>query len=248
MGRIALAEQSLLVDAVGLMLIVVVPVFVLAFLFAWRYRSSNANARYAPDWSQSVAIDAVIWLVPAAIIVGLGLMVWRSTHRLDPYRAIDSAVEPIKVEVVAEDWKWLFIYPEQNIAVVNELVFPSERPLSLTLTSDTVMNSFSIPALGGQIYAVPGMQTRLHLLANAPGRFEGRNMQYSGSSFADQHFEAIAISGQDFDAWVAKVRQSPNNLDSVAYRALAARGIAQATYYSAVETSLFDTIVAKYAP
>jgi cytochrome o ubiquinol oxidase subunit 2 len=194
MGPIALAEQSLLVDAVGLMLIVVVPVFVMAFLFAWRYRSSNANARYAPDWSQSVAVDAVIWLLPAAIIVLLGLMVWRSTHRLDPYRPIDSAVEPIKVE------------------------------------------------------AMPGMQTQLHLEANAPGRFEGRNMQYSGRGFADQHFEAIAISEQDFDAWLAKVRQSPNNLDSVAYRALAARGIAQATYYSAVETSLFDTIVAKHAP
>ena len=174
------------------------------------------------DWSRSVAIDAVIWLVPVAIIVALGLMVWRSTHRL---------------------------YPEQNIAVVNELVFPSEPPPSQTLTSDTVVNSFSIPELGGQVYAMPGMQTRLHLVANAPGRFDGRNTQYSRSGFADQHFEAIATSEQDCDAWLAKVRQSPNNLDSVAYRALAARGIARATtHYLAVEPGLFDAIVAKYAP
>jgi cytochrome o ubiquinol oxidase subunit 2 len=247
-GPIALAERDLLFTAVVLMLIVVVPVFVMTFLFAWRYRSSNGKARYTPDWSYSARIDAVIWLVPALIVIALGVLVWSNTHKLDPYRRIDSVVQPLEVEVVAQNWKWLFIYPGQEIAVVNQLVFPSQRPLSLKITSDTVMNSFFIPALGGQIYAMAGMQTRLHLLADAPGRFTGRNAQYSGSGFSDQHFQAIAASPTDFDAWVAKVKQAPGKLDKAAYRALAVPSRAHPiTYYSAVEPTLFDTIIAKYA-
>jgi cytochrome o ubiquinol oxidase subunit 2 len=247
-GPIALAERDLLLTAFVLMLIVVVPVFVMAFFFAWRYRSSNGSARYAPDWSYSARIDAVIWLVPALIVVALGVLLWGKTHKLDPYKAIDPAVRPLEVEVVAQDWKWLFIYPEQGIAVVNQLVFPSGMPLSLKITSDTVMNSFAIPALGSQIYAMAGMRTRLHLLADAPGQFMGRNTQYSGAGFSDQHFEAIAASTEDFGAWVAKVKQSPNRLDAAAYRALAAPSRGHAvTYYSAVAPDLFDSIIAKYA-
>src|ERR1700704_1951381 len=246
-GPIALAERDLLFTAVILMLIVVIPVFVMTFLFAWRYRSSNTKARYAPDWSYSIGIDAVVWLVPAAIVIALGTLLWSSTHKLDPYRQIDPAVQPLQVQVVAQDWKWLFIYPEQGIAVVNQLAFPSGRPLSLRLTSDTVMNSFYIPALGGQIYAMAGMQTRLHLLADAPGRFTGRNLQYSGSGFADQHFNAIATSPEEFAAWVAKVKQSPDKLDATTYRALAVRSKGHpVTFYSAVAPDLFDTIIAKY--
>ena len=246
-GPIALAERNLLLTAVVLMLIVVIPVFVMAFLFAWRYRSSNSNARYTPDWSYSARIDAVIWLVPALIVISLGVLLWSNTHKLDPYRRIDATVRPLDVQVVAQDWKWLFIYPEQGIAVVNQLVFPSRAPLSLKITSDTVMNSFYIPALGGQIYAMAGMQTRLHLVADAPGRFAGRNTQYSGSGFSDQHFQAIATSPEDFDAWLAKVKQSPDKLEAATYRALAAdRRIHPVTYYSAVEPDLFDTIIAKY--
>jgi cytochrome o ubiquinol oxidase subunit 2 len=246
-GPIALAERNLLLTAVALMLIVVIPVFIMAFLFAWRYRSSNGNARYTPDWSYSARIDAVIWLVPALIVISLGVLLWSNTHKLDPYRQIDATVRPFDVEVVAQDWKWLFIYPEQGIAVVNQLVFPSRTPLSLKITSDTVMNAFYIPALGGQIYAMAGMQTRLHLIADAPGRFAGRNTQYSGSGFADQHFQAIAASPEDFDAWVAKVKQSPDKLDASGYRALVAdRRPHPVTYYSAVEPDLFDAIIAKY--
>ena len=247
-GPIALAERDLLFTAVVLMLIVIIPVFVMTFLFAWRYRSSNGKARYTPDWSYSARIDAVIWLVPALIVIALGVLVWSNTHKLDPYRPIDSAVPPLEVEVVAQDWKWLFIYPGQEIAVVNQLVFPSQRPLSLKITSDTVMNSFFIPALGGQIYAMAGMQTRLQLMADAPGRFTGRNAQYSGAGFSDQHFRAIAVSPTDFDAWVAKVKQAPGKLDQAAYRLLAVPSRAHPiTYYSAVEPTLFDTIIAKYS-
>jgi cytochrome o ubiquinol oxidase subunit II len=248
-GPIALAERDLLFTAVLLMLVVIIPVFVMTFLFAWRYRSSNRQASYTPDWSYSPGIDAVIWLVPALIVIALGVLLWSNTHRLDPYKPIDptAGVASLEVEAVAQDWKWLFIYPQQGIAVVNQLVFPSRTPLSLRITSDTVMNSFFIPALGGQIYAMAGMQTRLHLLADAPGRFVGRNTQYSGAGFSDQHFEAIAASPQDFDAWVAKVKQSPDRLDAAAYRALAAPSKGHpVTYYSAVAPNLFDTIVAKY--
>jgi cytochrome o ubiquinol oxidase subunit 2 len=247
-GPIALAERDLLLTAFGVMLIVVIPVLVMTFWFAWRYRASNTKARYAPDWSYSPVIEAVIWLVPAAIIIVLGVLVWHSTHRLDPYRPIDHTERPLEVEVVALDWKWLFIYPEHGIAAVNELVFPSGRPVSLRLTSDTVMNSFSIPALAGQIYAMAGMQTRLHLIADTPGRFVGRNMQYSGSGFSDQQFDAIATSQEEFDTWVAKARGSSNPLDADAYRKLAQRSInKRVTLFSTVEPSLFDSVVGKYA-
>jgi len=176
-GPIALAQRDLLFDAFCVMLIVVIPVFVMAFLFARRYRASNTKAAYTPNWSYSGRIDAVVWLIPAVIVVALGTLLWRTTHKLDPYRPIDTAVAPLEVQVVAQEWKWLFIYPEQGIAVVNQLAFPSGRPLSLRITSDTAMSSFYIPALGGQIYAMAGMETRLHLLADAPGTFTGRNTQ-----------------------------------------------------------------------
>ncbi len=146
-GPIALAERDLMFTAVALMLIVIIPVFVLSFWFAWRYRASNSNARYDPDWSYSARIDAVIWLVPALIVVALGVLVWTNTHKLDPFKRLASAVPQLEVEVVAQDWKWLFIYPAQKIAVVNQLVFPSQTPLSLKITSDTLMNSFFSPNL-----------------------------------------------------------------------------------------------------
>jgi cytochrome o ubiquinol oxidase subunit II len=247
-GPITLLQRDLLFTVLGLMLIVVIPVFWMTFWFAWRYRASNRHAAYAPDWSYSPKIDAIVWLVPALIVVGIGVLVWHYTHRLDPYRQIASDVPALQVQAVAQDWKWLFLYPEQNIAVVNQLVFPSQTQLSLQITSDTVMNSFIIPALGGQIYAMAGMQTRLHLLADEPGRFVGRNTQYSGDGFPDQKFEAVAASPADFDDWVAKVRQSHDTLDAAAYEDLAKPSERHpVTYYAAFEPDLFDRIVAKYA-
>ncbi|MDQ8726674.1 ubiquinol oxidase subunit II [Bradyrhizobium sp. LHD-71] len=246
-GPIAQHEHNLLVIASLVMLIVIIPVFLMTFLFAWRYRASNTSARYTPDWSFSAIIDGVIWLVPAVIVVALGALLWSSTHGLDPYKRIDTSVRPLDVEVVAQDWKWLFIYPEHGIATVNQLVFPSQRPLALRLTSDTVMNSFFIPPLGGQIYVMAGMQTRLHLLADAPGQFMGRNAQYSGSGFSNQHFQAIAEQPEAFEAWVSRVKQSSKRLDADAYRALAVPSSRHpVTYYSTVEPNLFDNIIAKY--
>ena len=247
-GPVALAQRDLLFTAASLMLIVVVPVFVLIFWFAFRYRATRQTAVYAPVWGFSVWIDAVIWLVPALIVIVLGALVWTKTHRLDPYRPVNSTATPLEVEVVALDWKWLFIYPQQNIASVNELVFPSATPLSLNITSDTVMNAFFIPALGGQIYAMAGMRTRLNLMADTPGRFRGHNAQYSGDGFSDQHFAAVATTQADFEAWVAQVRRGSDALDSAAYRVLARPSIAHPiTHYGNVAPSLFDQIIAKYA-
>jgi cytochrome o ubiquinol oxidase subunit 2 len=194
-GPVALAERNLLLTAVVLMLIVIIPVFVVAILFAWRYRASNTQADYRPEWSYSARIDAVIWLVPALIVIALGVLLWSNTHKLDPYRKIDTSVPSLEIQVVAQDWKWLFIYPEQGIASVNELVFPAGKPLSLKITSDTVMNSFYVPALGGQIYAMAGMRTEFNLKADAPGRSAGRNTQHSGAGFSDQHFRIRRVGG-----------------------------------------------------
>jgi len=229
-------------------LIAIIPVFVLTAWFAWRYRAANAKARYDPDWAYSGPIDAVVWSVPALIVVALGVLLWVNTHKLDPYKELASARPPLAVEVIAQDWKWLFIYPEQKIAVVNQLVFPSQTPLSLKLTSDTVMNSFFIPGLGGQIFAMAGMETRLNLLADSPGHFTGKNTQYSGRGFSDQHFEAVAVSQEDFDAWVAKVQQSPDRLDATAYQALAMPSRKHpVAYFSTVEPDLFYKTIAKYS-
>jgi len=247
-GPITLIQRDLIFTALGMMMIVVVPVFVMAFWFAWRYRASGGKGRYTPDWSYSGAVDAVIWLVPAGIIIVLGYLLWTTTHKLDPYRQLAGSEAALEVEVVAQAWKWLFIYPQYGIASVNELAFPSSRPLSLKITSDTVMNSFMIPALGGQIYAMAGMTTRLHLLADAPGQFAGRNTQYSGDGFADQHFVAEAMTDDSFATWVDTVRRSQRSLDAAAYAELAEPSIAHGvTYYSGFEPGLFDTILAKYA-
>ncbi len=247
-GIVALTERNLLFAIAGLTLIVIVPVFVLAFWFAWRYRASNTSARYMPDWSYSAALDAVVWLVPALIVGCIGYLVWVYTHRLDPYRPIAAAATPLEVEVVALDWKWLFIYPAENIATVNELAFPSDRPLRLALTSNTVMNSFYVPGLGGQIFAMAGMRTQLNLQADGQAGFVGRNTQYSGVGFPEQNFVVRATTPAQFTAWVATAKQSPAALNATTFAALEKpSGNAPTHYYSSVEPDLFARIIARYA-
>ena len=245
-GPIALAERDILFRALAIMMIVVIPVFVMTFWFAWRYRASNTRARYELDW-QSAKVDAVTWIVPALIVTSLGIHVWLYTHALDPYKPLRESTKPLEVQVVAQDWKWLFIYPQQGVATVNELAFPSGVPITLKITSDTVMNSFFIPTLGGQIYAMAGMQTQLNLLASEPGRFIGRNTQYSGRGFPDQHFAAIAMTPADFDAWMKQVKESPQKLDAASYADLAKpSAVHPVVHYSAVEAGLFDGIIRKF--
>lgn len=247
-GPVGDSERFVIITAFFLMLIVVIPVIVLALWFAWRYRvGSTKDHEYAPKWSYSGKIELTIWLVPAVIVVALGTLIWNSTYRLDPYNPIDPAAKPVIIEVVSLDWKWLFIYPEENIAVVNQLVFPANVPLNFRVTSDTVMTSFFIPQLGSQIYAMAGMQTRLHLLADEPGTFLGQNQQFSGSGFAHMSFKAIAVAPEEFAAWLTKLRESPEKLDMIRYEAIAKPTPGYpVTFFSSVEPGLFDYIIGKY--
>ena len=195
-GDVALQQRNLIINALVLMLIIIVPVIALTLFFAWRYRAS-AKARYAPEWDHSVMLELLIWSAPLLIIIALGALTWVSTHKLDPFRPLErlsygrpvpAGVEPLTVEVVALDWKWLFIYPEQGIATVNELAAPVDRPIQFKITASTVMNSFFIPALAGQIYAMPGMETKLQAVINKPGEFQGFSANYSGEGFSGMHF------------------------------------------------------------
>ncbi|WP_397458486.1 ubiquinol oxidase subunit II [Pseudomonas asplenii] len=246
-GQIAAVERDLIILAIGLMLLVVIPVIILTFVFAYRYRATNKKARYSPRWASSHKIEAVVWGFPLLIIIALGWVTWKTTHSLDPYRPLDSETPPINVQVVATDWKWLFIYPDLGIASVNELALPVHTPVSFTVTSDAAMTSFFIPALGGQIYAMAGMQTKLHLIANETGEFRGIAANYNGPGFSDMHFATLSLSSADFQAWVAKVKGAAAPLDHAHYAQLAKPTTRHpVTYYSAVQERLFLDIVDKY--
>lgn len=246
-GQVGLDERNLIITATLLMLLVVVPVIVMTFLFAWKYRASNTDAVYAPKWSHSTKIEIAVWAVPVLIIIALGYVTYISTHALDPYKPLESDVKPITVEVVSMDWKWLFIYPEQGIATVNKLVFPANTPINFKITSDTVMNSFFIPGLGGQIYAMAGMETKLHLIANQNAEFDGISANYSGAGFTGMKFKAIATSQADFDAWVSDVKKAPKQLEKAEYEALSKPSQNNPVeLYSSFTPNLFQIIVDKY--
>jgi cytochrome o ubiquinol oxidase subunit 2 len=251
-GPVALGERNLLLLAAALMLLIVLPVIAMTVWFAWRFRASRPDAEdveYEPEWARSSRVELAMWLTPAVFVAALAVLVWRSSHALDPYRPLDSPQPPLVVQAVALDWKWLFIYPDEHIATVNELVFPQERPLSLRLTSDSVMNSLTIPGLAGQIYAMAGMETRLNLAADRQGDFIGRNMQYSGAGFPGQSFKVVTASPDDYAAWLARVRASPDRLDEARYRALRApQANAPTAHFGSVEPGLFDKIIAAYRP
>jgi cytochrome o ubiquinol oxidase subunit II len=243
-GPIGTDERSIIVLSTCLMLIVVIPVIGMTLAFAWRYRESNEQAAFAPDWAHSNKIEAIVWLVPCLIIAVLGYVTWTSTHKLDPYRAIAAAAKPIEVEVVSLDWKWLFIYPDLKIASVNELAFPVGTPVHFRLTSSSVMDSFFIPELGSQIYTMPGMETKLSLLASTPGTYEGISANYSGDGFSDMHFAARALPRAAFDKWAASVRDSGSDLTIAAYRRLAAPSErVPVTYYGDVEPMVYHDVL-----
>ncbi|WP_305805510.1 ubiquinol oxidase subunit II [Stenotrophomonas sp. YIM B06876] len=248
-GQIGHDEKTLLITATVLMLLVVVPVIVMTLVFAWKYRASNTKARYEPKWAHSTAIEVVVWSIPCMIVLVLAVLTWRSSHALDPYRPLESDNKPVTVEVISLDWKWLFIYPEENVAVVNELVFPVDTPLNLKLTSETVMNAFFIPQLGSMIYSMAAMETKLHLIADEIGVFEGMSSHYSGAGFNKMHFSAHSVSEADYQLWLAKVRGDANVLDKAAFAELGAQKNHDwypVTYYSSTETGLFDWVMAKH--
>lgn len=245
-GPIGAAEKSVILIAFALMLIVVIPVIAMVFLFAWRYRASNTKAVYTPNWHYSGKIELVVWLVPALIVIALGILTYKSTYALNPYTPLASAEQPVPVDVVAMNWKWLFIYPEQHIASVNQLVLPQGRPASFRLTSDTVMSSFFIPGLGSQIYAMPGMRTELNLVADRTGTYVGQNFQFSGRGYSSMQFKVIVTSREGFGAWVRKVRQSGGTLDLPALAALEKPSLDNPVKtYAAIVPHLFSSVISR---
>ncbi|RDJ27728.1 ubiquinol oxidase subunit II [Bosea caraganae] len=252
-GDVAAQQRYLVIISTALMLLIIVPVMALTILFAWRYRNSNRQARYEPDWDHSTGLELVIWAAPLLIIICLGALTWMGTHLLDPYRPLDrlaagrsvpEAAKPLEVEVVALDWKWLFIYPEQGIATVNELAAPVDRPIHFRITASSVMNSFYIPALAGQIYAMPAMQTRLHAVINAPGRYQGFSANYSGAGFSGMRFAFLGLSDGDFDGWVAKAKAAGATLDRATYLQLERPSENEPVRrYSGFDPKLFDAIL-----
>lgn len=246
-GIIALAEMNLIVKTTLLMLIVVIPVFIMLAVFSWRYRAGNAKAKYTPDWHSNITLEIIWWTIPIIIIVFIARMTWVSSHELDPFKPIVSNVTPITIEVIALEWKWLFIYPEQGIATVNLAKFPINTPIHFKITADAPMNSFWIPQLAGQIYAMAGMDTSLHLMASEEGEYNGVSANYSGYGFSGMKFIANASSQTEFDQWVQTVRQSPNVLSYDEYEKLAIKSRNNSVaYYSSYDTGLYAKIIMKY--
>lgn len=211
-GQVGEQQRTLILTAFGLMMIVVIPVIAMTILFAWRYRE-NGEATYTPDWAHSSAIETVVWFIPFVIIAFLAWLTWQTSHSLDPHKPLESDVAPMEIQAISLDWKWLFVYPEQGIATVNELAFPTNVPVHFNVTSGTVMNSFFIPSLGSQIYAMAGMANDVHLIADEPGIYFGRSIHYSGAGFSGMTFNATATSEQGFNEWVEKVKKSSKSLN-----------------------------------
>ncbi len=246
-GSIGVAEKSLIIASTLVMLLVVVPVIALTLVFAWRYRATNTGATYAPNWSHSLRLEIVVWAIPCMIILFLGILTWTTTHALDPYKPLSSKARPITIEVVALDWKWLFIYPDLGIATINQIAFPVGTPVDFRITSDSVMNSFFIPRLGSQIFAMAGMQTQLHLIADHPGSYDGLSANFSGSGFSDMTFKAIATTDAKFQDWVQSVRRAPGRLDQADYPKVAAPSEkAPVTFFAHVQPGLYQAVIAKY--
>ncbi|MBV8400301.1 MAG: ubiquinol oxidase subunit II [Acetobacteraceae bacterium] len=252
-GYIALRERNLIIAVTLLMLLIIVPVMVLTAMFARRYRAGNPEAVYDPEWHHSTQLEVVIWSVPLLIIICIGAITWLSTHTLDPYRPLSrvdpsqpvpAGVKPLTIEVVSLDWKWLFLYPDHGVATVNEIRAPVNVPIFFKITSGAVMNSFFIPALAGQIYAMGGMQTQLHAVINQSGEYEGFSGNYSGVGFSRMNFRFYGTSQQDFDQWLAKVKSGGAKLDRAAYLQLEKPSEdVPVQYFSGVEDGLWDRIL-----
>ncbi len=253
-GDIAKQEANLLFVATGLMLIIIIPVMLLTVFFAWKYRQSNTEAEYEPDWDHSTKIELVVWAAPLLIIICLGAVTWIGTHLLDPYRPISriskdqpltAAHKPLEVNIVALNWKWLFIYPEQGIATVNELVVPTDRPLNFRITSASMMNSFYVPAMAGQIYAMPGMETKLHAVMNEVHKSVGFSANYSGAGFSNMRFGFQGVTQADFDKWVEGVKSGKDGLlDRSAYLKLEQPTEKEPVrHYASVDQDLFKAVL-----
>ena len=252
-GYIAQQQRDLVVLSTLLMLLIIVPVMVLTVVFAWRYRHSSKTAVYEPDWDHSIHLELLIWSVPLLIVVCLGALTWSGTHLLDPYRPVahlnpptikEVGAKPLRVNVIALDWKWLFVYPEYGITAVNELAAPMNREIDFHITASSVMNSFYIPALAGQIYAMPAMETRLHAFINKEGVFRGLSANYSGAGFSGMHFVFRSLTEADFDRWRTQIDTTGDELDRESYRKLERPSTNEPVHrYTQVVPGLFEAIV-----
>jgi cytochrome o ubiquinol oxidase subunit II len=247
-GPIASAERLLLINSTSIMLVVVIPVILATLAFAWWYRSSNTHATRSLDESYEGRVEFVVWSIPALTVILLGGVIWIGSHQLDPRAPIPGSTDPLRVDVVALDWKWLFIYPNHSVATVNQLVIPAGTPVEFRLTSATVMNSFFVPQLGSQIYTMGGMTTHLNLLADKPGEYPGFSANFSGDGFSEMRFVVKSVSTADFNAWLAQTRATGSALDDTGYAALAKPSTAvPPTTYRSVDPKLFERIVDKTA-
>jgi cytochrome o ubiquinol oxidase subunit 2 len=248
LGPIAASEKQLLIIATCLMLLVVIPVIFMTLLFAWRYRASNKNAVYTPNWADSITLEVIWWIIPIIIISILGVITWSSSQRLDPYKPLpESLHKTLTIQAVSLQWQWLFIYPEQGIATVNFLQFPVGVPIRLLITAEGPMNAIQIPQLAGQIYAMAGMQTKLHFITDVIGDYSGRGVSFTGPGFADMTFIARASTRAHFDKWVRLVKSSKQSLDWLSYQQLRRPSFGgPVRYYSRVSKGLFDDIMMYY--
>lgn len=245
-GPVAAAERVILLNATAIMLAVVVPVIAMTFAFAWWFRAGNPRARRRPDWSYSGRLEFLVWSIPAMVVLFLGGIAWVGSHDLEPSKPLVSEVPPLEVEVVALDWQWLFIYPREGVASLNQLVIPAATPISFRLTSTGVMNSFFVPQLGSQIYAMAGMTTRLHLQADRPGTYPGLAAHYNGAGFSDMDFETVALPAEAFAGWVERAKAAGGGtLDAARFaeflRPTPVTG--PPTTFAATAPGLFDAIV-----
>lgn len=243
-GPVAAEQWHLYLILAVVLVFVAGPVLLLVPVIAWHYRLANKGDAYRPDWGFSWPLEILVWIPPIGIVLGLGVLLWTSTHRLDPYRRLTASTPSLEVQAVAFDWKWLFIYPDERVAVVNQLAIPVGRPVHINLTSGTVMQSLLIPQLAGQIYAMPGMRTQLNLAASRPGTFRGENTQFNGEGFQKEKFDVIAMKPADYAGWLRRVRASARPLDRQALERISARSVAShPIFYSSVPSDVFRQVM-----
>ncbi|MFL5257479.1 MAG: ubiquinol oxidase subunit II [Rhodopila sp.] len=248
-GPVAAANREILFNSLGIMLVIVVPTIIAAVVFAWWFRESNTRARYRPGFAYSGRIELIVWSIPVLVILFLGGVIWIGSHELDPAVPLQSQNKPLNVQVVSLDWKWLFIYPDQGIGAVNELVVPAGVPVHFTLTSATVMNAFFVPQLGSMIYTMNGMVTQLNLQADHPGEYYGESAMFSGDGFPHMHFTVRAVPSDAFDAWVGSTRGTGPSLDQASYSNLQSQKSPVSPFtYRAVDPHLFEMISTQKIP
>jgi cytochrome o ubiquinol oxidase subunit 2 len=248
-GPVGEGNRIVLLDSLAIMLAIVVPTIVAILAFAYWFRASNTRARYLPEWAYSGRLELLVWSIPALVILFLGGIAWISAHLLDPAEPLKSKAKPVEVQVVSLDWKWLFIYPEQNVASINRMVVPTGVPLNLRITSASVFNVFFVPRLGSMIYAMYGMTTRLNLQADHPGIYPGLSAHFSGDGFPGMAFDVHAVPPEQFAGWAAATRATGPVLDEGAYRNLLRQSQNVSPYtFRSVQTGLFDDIVEQRLP